>query len=374
MTQARSSYVRLFYEGKNITRSISPFLINFTFTDNSGGKADDISLTLEDKDGLWASAWFPEKGDKIQASIIHIDESRAKALPCGLYEIDSIDYSAPPRTITIKGISTAISKNMRHERHNKNWENITLQAIAAELAGKNNLTLYYSGENPFFERQIQSGISDLAFLQNLCSDFGLNLKIHDNKMIIYDVDANSDRDSVAIIEITDKHLISWKFSTKSAKVYKSAKVSYHDPVKNETYHEEYYDTNVEGSEEILEINERVESQSEAKKIAEKRLKQANKNEVKGNITIIGGVDFLAGNNVTLKGFGAFDGKYMIEKVTHSLGSGFTSQLELTMGGSSKSAAKDKKKARKKKASLRKNKKNSGRTPEFNYAGAVYYGD
>ncbi len=368
--QSRSSYVRLIYEGKNITQDIAPFLTQFTFTDNSGGKADDISLTLEDRGGLWASSWFPEKGDKIQASIIHIDGSKARALPCGLYEIDSIDYSAPPRTITIKGISTAISKNMRHERHNKNWENITLQAIAGEIAGANNLALYYSGDNPFFERQIQSGISDIEFLHNLCSDFGLNLKVHDYKLIIYDIEQNSSRESVNTIEITDKHLISWKITTKGVNVYKSAKVSYHDHVKDETFTGEYSDDNVEGTEEILQINERVESPAEAQTLAEKRLLQANKNEVTGNITITGCVDYLAGNNITLSGFGAFDGKYTIESVTHSLSSGYTSSLKISMGGSSKSGAKQKKSARKKSS----RKRQSSSTPELYYEGAKYYGD
>ena len=372
--QARSSYVRLIYEGKNITRSISPYLINFTFTDNSGGKADDISLTLEDRDGLWASSWFPEKGDKIQASIIHIDGSKAQALPCGLYEIDSIDYSAPPRTITIKGISTAISKNMRHERHNKHWEFITLKSIALEIAGANNLALYYSGDNPFFERQTQAGISDIEFLQNLCSDFGLNLKVHDNKLIIYDIEQNYARESVNTIEITDKHLISWKITTKGVNVYKSARVSYHDPVKNETFTGEASDDSIEGTEEILEINERVESPAEAQTLAEKRLLQANKNEVTGNITITGCVDYLAGNNITLSGFGAFDGKYTIESVTHSLSSGYTSSLKISMGKSSKSAGKTQKAVRKQKAAKLTSKSTSTNTPELYYEGAKYYGD
>ena len=372
MTQPRSSYVRIIYEGRNITRDIAPYLTQFTFTDNSGGKADDISLTLEDRAGLWASSWFPEKGDRIKAVIVKIDGSQARALPCGEYEIDSIDYSSPPRLITIKAVSTAITRNMRHERHNKNWENITLQTIAAELAGDNNLMLYYDGPNPFYERKTQAGISDLEFLKSLCDDAGLSLKIHDMKMIIFDIEGNNERESVATIKITDKNLLSWKFTTKSAKIYKGAKVCYHDPVKNETFSGEYYDANEEGSNEILEINERVESFAEAQTLAEKRLSQANKNEVTGDLSLMGNVDLLAGNNLTIEGFGVFDGKYTIDKVTHSLGSGFTSQVSLSQGGSSKGKTKKQKLSRKTKARQRV----SGQTkqPDFSYEGARYYGD
>lgn len=289
-----------------------------------------------------------------------------------MYEIDSIDYSAPPRVITIKGVSTAISKNMRHERHNKHWEFITLQAIAGEIAGANNLALYYSGENPFFERQTQAGISDIEFLHSLCSDFGLNLKVHDNKLIIYDIEANYERESVSTITQSDKHLISWKFSSKGVNVYKSARVSYHDHVKNENYFGEYSDGSEEGSGEILEINERVESQGEAQTLAEKRLLLANKNEVTGTILIMGCVDYLAGNNINVSGFGVFDGKYTIESATHSLTSGYTTSLKLSMGGASKSGAQAMKSARKVKAAKLKT-SSTIKTPELYYEGEKYYG-
>ena len=371
--QARSSYVRLIYDGKNITRDIAPYLTQFSFTDNSGGKADDISFTLEDRDGLFISSWYPEKGSKIKAVIIKIDGSHAEALPCGEYEIDQIDFAAPPRTLTIKAISTAISKNMRHEKHNKSWENISLQAIAAELASANNLKLYYDGDNPFYERKTQSGISDLEFLKALCDDAGLSLKVHDMKLIIYDTEKNSERDSVTEINIADKNLLTWKFSSKSTKIYKSAKVSYHDPVKDETFTGEFHDGNEEGCDEILELNERVESNAQAISLAEKRLLQANSGEVKASISTIGNVDFLAGNNLTLSGFGVFDGKYTIEKVTHSLGSGYTSSLELFMGHTEKAKVKAKKSARKVKAAKIQAQASTQKTHELYYEGDKYYG-
>ena len=67
---ARYAEVSLIYEGKNISRDIAPYMVSFSYTDNSADKADDISLTLEDRERLWCSDWFPSKGDTIKASII----------------------------------------------------------------------------------------------------------------------------------------------------------------------------------------------------------------------------------------------------------------------------------------------------------------
>jgi len=129
--QARYAEVSIIYEGKDISRDIAPYLISFTYTDNASDKADDISLTLEDRARLWCGDWFPSKGDKILASIIvhnWEDESKTESLPCGLFEVDQIECSGPPNQVTIKAVSTLVSKPMRQEKHTKAWENVTLSS------------------------------------------------------------------------------------------------------------------------------------------------------------------------------------------------------------------------------------------------------
>ena len=130
--EARYAEVSLTYEGKDISRDIPPYLLNFTYTDNSSDKADDISLTLEDKERLWCSDWFPTKGDKIRASIIiHNWEAanRTQSLPCGTFEVDQIECSGPPNQVTIKALSTLVSQPMRQEKHTKAWVTKLLRKI-----------------------------------------------------------------------------------------------------------------------------------------------------------------------------------------------------------------------------------------------------
>ena len=367
--QARYAEVSIIYEGVNISRDIAPYLISFTYTDNASDKADDISLTLEDRARLWCGDWFPSKGDKIRANIIvhnWEDESKTESLPCGLFEVDQIECSGPPNQVTIKAVSTLVSKPMRQEKHTKAWENVTLSSIAGDFANKSGLRLFWdSSEDPQFERRDQVEVSDLEFLSGLCRDYGIAVKVTDTQLVCYDEETYEEKSPVAELSYGDKKLIRWSFSSKTTGTYKSAKISYHDPVKDETFTAEE-EGDAEGTGRVLVINQKADNEADARKIAKKKLQSANKKEITGNITLMGDLRFVGASNITIEGFGAFDGKYAIEKASHTVGDSYTTKLDLRMGGDSKKSAK------KKKASKAKKRKNKG--GRLIYEGDnVYYG-
>lgn len=335
--KARSVKVAIIYQDKDVTTDIAPYLTAFTFNDNSGDKSDDISFTLEDRNGLWLDDWFPSKGDTVTCSII-TDDNTEQSLPCGKYEVDQIDYSCPPKTITIKAVSTAVSKNMKNEKHSRAWENVGLKAIAADLANSAGLSLYFDADDVTIERREQINLSDIDFISQLCRDYDLAVKVNEGKLIIYDEELNEEKDSVAIIDSTDSKIISWKFSSKAANIYKKAVIQYHHPAKNETFEAEETDDSVEGTERILYVHQYTESRADAKKKAKKKLKHANKSEVKGTITLMGDMRFRAGVNISVTGFGKFSGKYTIASASHSVNNGYTTTLEITQGSASKKAS------------------------------------
>lgn len=184
-------------------------------------------------------------------------------------------------------------------------------------------------------------MADMTFLVTLCESFGLNVKISDGKLIVYSLSQYEDRESSSEISADDKRIISAKFTSKSAKIFRKARVKYHHPVKNEYYESEYEDENEEGSEEELEIYTHVDSQSQAEKVARESLIKANSNEITAQITMTG-AKFLAGVNITLSGFGMFSGKYFCETVTHNFSQGWITTLSLKMGGEAKKSVKTRK--------------------------------
>ena len=368
---ARWAEVVIIYEGVNISRDIAPYLLNFTYTDNASDKADDISFSLEDRERLWVNDWFPTKGDKVKVSIVVHDwnsANRTESLPCGTFEVDQIDCSGPPNQVTIKAISTLVSKPMRQEKHTKAWENVKLSTIAGDMASKNGLALFWdSNEDPFFERRDQVETSDLEFFSTLARDYGIAVKVTDTQLVCYLEEDYEEHAPVGELLFGDKKLINWSFSTKAAGTYKAAKLQYHDPVKNETHIvTESSEDGTEGTGRTLEINQKADTESDAKKIAKEKLRKANKREITGNITLMGDLRFVGGSNVTISGFGAFDGKYVIEKATHSISGSYTTKLDLSMGKESKKEVRKKKKA--------KSGKKHNRTSTTDTVRSVYLGE
>ena len=373
---ARYAEIKIIYEGVNITQDLAPFLISFTFNDNSGDKSDDINITLQDRDLHWLNDWMPSKGDTINASIIthdFIGENVTLELPCGTFQVDEISYKAPPHTIDIKATSTAVKGNSIRERHNKAWENIKLKSIASDIAESNNLELFYDVDDDYYiERREQIERSDLDFIKTLCANYDLSVKVSDNKLIIFSEEKYHDKDSVLTIKNGSDYVINYSFSSKSSQVYNKAHVRYHHAVKDELFDIEEDDDSVEGSERTLEINERVENESEARTLAKKRLSEANSREITGSVTLLGNVKLLAGVNVTLEGFGMFDGKYLIESVSHKVTQGFTSTLNLKMGSDEKKAVKSRKKS--KQTKRKGNVRGSVKPENINYEGMKFYGE
>lgn len=364
--QARHTELKITYENKDISTDISPYILSFSFTDNASDKADDLTLTLEDRDGLWFTDYAPSKGDKITCAIILHEGENSESLPCGSFSVDQIEYSMPPRVLSIKGVSASITKSMRTENHNRAWENVSLKTICSDLASGNSLGLFYEGEDFEIERVEQASKPDIEFLSSLCKDYGMNLKVRDEKLIVYSQEENEESESVAELDISDKKILTCKFVSKSAEVYRKARVKYHNSVKDELYEGEYEDEDEEGSERVLEVREYVSSSGDAQRLAEKKLKAANKTEVTGNITLMGDIRFSGGQNITLSSFGIFSGKFTITKATHKIdSSGYTTSLELGQTQNTKKQIQNHKKKRT-------GKKSSGSSELF-YEGTKYYG-
>lgn len=53
---ARKFQALVKYDGKDISSYLEPYLKSINYTDNMSGEADDLQITLMDKDGLWQSS------------------------------------------------------------------------------------------------------------------------------------------------------------------------------------------------------------------------------------------------------------------------------------------------------------------------------
>lgn len=330
---ARRVVLHVTIGGHNATDHIKPDLLEFAFTDNATGKADEVSLTLADPEGKWSGPWKVKKGQTVTASLECRDwfgPGQHASLPMGSFVVDETDLSGPPDKVRVKAVSAAKTSAMSEEENDKGWENYTLQGIAAELSAKHGYELMYTAPAHSFERIDQREESDLAFLNRLCVERGINLKVHDGKMILLaGKTGDAKAPSLTIKKVGDQFSpSSYSFKEKSNGTFKAAKISYRDPAAKETHTADVAADGPPPSGQTLVLNNRVESSAAAIAAAEGALRDKNKKSDTATIEIMGHPGLVAGITVRLSGFGAYDRTYFVEKAEHKVGSGYKTSAEL----------------------------------------------
>lgn len=277
------------------------------------------------------------KGMSIQAAFVRENwngDGKDKVLDCGQFELDQVEASGPPSTISIKGTALPYSTQIRQTRKSKAWESYTLSGIAKEMASLNGMAcLYESDSDPVYSRVEQIAVSDIQFLSTLCHNAGISLKTTNNILVLFDQATFEAKDSILTIKRKDGSYIKHRLSTGEAdKQYASCRVCYTDPATRSTIEATAYVDNYDAkskNNQCLEIWAKVSSVAEAKALAEKRLRLHNKYEKSASFTLPGNPDLMAGLVVTLEDWGGWSGKYIIKQAQHSISSsGYTTQIRL----------------------------------------------
>jgi len=272
------------------------------------------------------------KGLKIQASIIRKNwngNNEEEKLECGQFELDDVSAQGPPSTITIKGTSLPYSSTIRQTKKSKSWENYTLSGIADEIASINGMTcMFLCSADSSYTRIEQYRITDIGFLQKLCQDAGCSLKITNNIIVIFDQAAYESNPPIFTVK-RGKEYTNYKLHSGKNDVYTSCRVSYVDAggnlIEATAYVKNYDDKNEKNQ--CLEIHQKVANTTEALALAEKSLRLHNKYEYTASFTYPGNPNLLAGCTVTLEGWGAWDGRYIIKQAKHTVSnSGYTTQI------------------------------------------------
>jgi uncharacterized protein len=316
------------YDNVSISTDLRPFLEGWTYTDNLSGAADDLSIRLEDSQGLWSSSWMPKKGAMLKSSMIYKYFSKKLEMKMGQFEVDEIELYSDPSSVVVKGLSVPTSSSFREER-TKAWEKTTLKNIATEIAKRHKLKLLFDvAENPDYDRIDQASESDSAFLMRICKDAGLCLKVSNKQLIIFDERKYESYPSKGNIEKGHPSIIKYSGRTSVSGAYRGCRVYYMDPIKRKKIDYTFTPKNAPKTGRILVVNEQVSSLKEAQKLAKNRLREANKDADIFSITFTGFYPYYAGASWDLKKFGEFDGKYIITSATFEQGSGITVTLDL----------------------------------------------
>lgn len=318
---------KIFIAGVDCTRALFPYCLSISYTDNLSGEADDLTVELMDKDRLFIGEWMPSLSDTLSVSLTKDSGAGSiETLDLGTFEIDEVEASSPPSTFKIKAVSVSTNSALRQRDECRSWENVKLSKIAQDIAAAAGVTLFYkASDDPTISRAEQQEQSRLAFLEKLCKDNFLALKVSDGQLIIFD-ESELDKQEPALTLYRDSDVINFSAKYTIQEIYGRADVVYHHGGKDELLMGSFESGS---SGKVLKVNKKCETQAEAEKLAKNKLREKNKEGVKVNLTTPGRFELVAGNVVKLSGFGKFDYNYVIEKAVHTLNdSGYRTQVDL----------------------------------------------
>jgi phage protein D len=341
---------RLVYNRKDITHDITPYVLEVTYTDHLRGQSDDIEIKIEDVDSRWIDAWYPGKGDSLTLSLGY--EGRL-LLKCGTFEIDEIEWSDKPSTISIKALATPVNKPLR-TRGNRAFEETTLPAVAQQIAAAQGMKVVGDIEAVPIGRVTQYGETDVGFLRRMAEEYGYAFKVNGDQLVFTSMAKLRGQAPVAVFHRGDAALKAVRLSDKITHVYAGATVSHHDPKKKALMTAHVQDGRAvlspsDGrgtSADTLHIHRRVDSPAQAKALARGAL-ETNEESVNGSVTVIGDPRLVAGVVIELVECGKFSGALLVHSARHSLSrsGGYETSLELKRGsGDAAGASKKKKKA------------------------------
>lgn len=340
---ARRTGIEIAVDGVNITNKIGKYILGLQYTDCEEGEADDLQLTLQDREGVWAGGWLDgviqaagsNQGLKLKAALVQRDWKGQgdRWLICGVFDLDSVDASGPPAKVVLKASALPFSGAIRQTQNTRSWENYSLHGIAQEIAAKNGMgCALYAAANPSYDRMEQRRQTDAEFLSKLCKDAAVNLKVTDNTLVLFDQREYERQPPAATIRKGGGYLFYSFSSTSAGTQYDSCRVSYTDPATGKLIEgaarTEDYDEEAK-THKCLEITARATSPAEAQTLAANHLRMHNKFAKTAEFSLPGDVGLLAGLTVLVEGWASFDGKYMISRAVHKVNAGgYTTDVEL----------------------------------------------
>ncbi|MBP1537455.1 MAG: hypothetical protein ILA17_06270 [Ruminococcus sp.] len=327
-SMARRAKPKVIFDGADISKDLEQYLLQIEYTDNDEDEADSLSIKVQDREGVWQSKWLGAmweagKALSIQAVISACNwnsDGADSVLDCGAFELDNVSASGPPNTINIKCTSAPYNCSLQQTEHSKSWESYDLKKIAGEIAGNAGMGLQYLPKPvPSYDRVEQYKTSDITFLKKLCQDAGFSVKVCNMIIVIFEQEEYEKRGPVRTFTKGDGTYSKYKLYTNETQTYALCRVYYDNDgtLIQWTQKAEDYDPK-NNSNQKLEINQKVGSVEEAKALAKEMLRLYNKFAFEAQFTVPGDTALVSGATFKVKGFGKFDGKYLIKTAQHTV--------------------------------------------------------
>lgn len=307
---------------------------SLTYVDNAADDSDSIDLTLDAQDSKWLWGWMPQKGATLYPRLLGHDWERPgdeRAMDCGLFVVDDVNYSDTPTTLQLGGVSKPSDSNFSEKDRKVTWKNTSIKRIGQTIAARYGLGFTYDAEDYDIECDEQDG-ADSSYYNTLCQNYGLVLKVYARRLWVYDREAYKAKRAVRTFDRTDIIRGSLSWTTTLSGTYTGGTFDYTDADKDCDI-----SCKMGGGTHIKSVNRRATSVQDAAVQLCAELNRANHGTIKLRFTVPGDWTVSAGNTINITGYGGgpsggeggINGKYFVDKVTHKYtkSGGFTTAFE-----------------------------------------------
>lgn len=165
------------FNGASVSSAVRPRLIEATVTDATGVESDAVSVTLDNADPIA----MPAKGGTISFAGGYKETG---VLPFGTFIIEEVEKTGPLARLTVTGRSATIGEAMK-QRKNRAFEDQTVAAIIAAIAGENGLSPAVAGAlgGKIIPYRAQLGESDANLLTWLGERFNAVATVKEGKLV-----------------------------------------------------------------------------------------------------------------------------------------------------------------------------------------------
>ncbi|MBO4394763.1 MAG: hypothetical protein J5819_00255 [Eubacterium sp.] len=324
----RKTTISVSYNKKNVSRSLKSYIESLEYTDVATGGSDQLTLNLDNQDMRFLRKWKPLKGAKISSTITINNWDKqgiSKSFKTGAMVVDDLTASGPANTFQINAVSSPVKGSFKDTNRKKTYKNATIETIASKIAKRAGVKLHYEAGKIKIKEIEQSDQPDSTFLKNLCEDYGLGIKIYNDKIVIYDEVKYEKKSPLVTIYRSEKSkevgkdskhiggVIDWNWNTTMQRTYTGVTVTYTDS-KNNKKHK----AKVGKDGRRLKLNVSAFNKNDAKLKADAALRAENKKRTTMALTIEPDPRLIATGTIALMGFGKGSGKYFIDEAVHSI--------------------------------------------------------
>lgn len=316
---------RVVLDGQDLTERLRPRLLELTLTENRGGEADQLDLTIHDHDGRMA---LPRRGVELTVAIGWKD---AGLVDKGRFRVDEVEHSGAPDVITIRARSADLTAAMRNRRE-RSWHDVTLGDVVRNLAGEHGLQARIAPALAAVRiaHLDQAGESDVHLLSRLAKRYDAVATVKNGALLFLPVGGGTTAGGEPLPPATvarrdgDQH----RYTLADRDTYSGVRAYWHHKAGANRK-----SVLVGESGNAKRLRDTFASEAEAREHAEAEWKRIQRGAATMSYTLaLGRADLYPERRLRLTGFKPEidDTAWLIAKATHTVtgSAGFTTQLEL----------------------------------------------